>query len=182
MAIENVLKGSGGNNGAGIKRTIYFGLSDDVLTWPALEASPTTYDELTTHTAAIAMKTGKQMFSFYATIRKSSLESLAAGERGSKTSINRLIIVRSEVDASVFGFLEQHKNDEMVFIVEDLNGNLQVMGTEDLPAMIEDYSVNSGADVSDVKDLSITIESVGPLAKFYGTVAAPLAVPLTPAA
>jgi len=180
--IEDVLKPSGTENGAGLKRTIYFGLAASVATWPTLASSPSTYEDVMVHDAAIAMESGEQMYSFYATIRKSSLESLSAGERGSKTAINRLQIMRAEISPSVLGFIEQHKNDEMVFIVEDLNGNPRILGTEDLPAMFEEFSIPTGADVSDEKDVKITIESVGPIAKFYGTAASPLAIPLTPAA
>lgn len=179
--IEDVLKPSGTENGSGLKRTIYFALADDVLTWPTLEASPATYEDLVTHIAAIAMKTGKKFWKFLASVRKSSLETLSAGERGSKVAINRLNIVRAEISPAVVGFIEQHKNDELVVIVEDLNGNPRILGTEDLPVTLEEFSVPTGADVSDEKDVKITFESVGPMAKFYGTAASPLAVPLTEA-
>lgn len=179
--IEDVLKPSGTENGAGLKRTIYFGLADQVETWPTLPSSPSNYEDLVTHDAAVAMQIGEQMYSFYATIRKSSLETLSAGSRGSLTAINRLKIVRAEISAAVVGFIKQHKNDEMIFIVEDLNGKPRFLGTEDLPAMFEEFNIPTGGDVTDEHDVSITIESVGPEATFYGTAASPLAIPLTPA-
>ncbi len=179
--MENVLKESGQTEGAGLKRTVYFALAEDVLTWPTLEATPATYEEVMTHLAAFAMKTGKQFFSFEATVRKSSLESLSAGERGSLSAINRLMVMRSGVSATVAGFIQFHKNDEMVFICNDLDGVPRVLGTKDLPAQITEFKEGSGADVSDEKSISFTVESVGPLAKWYGTKASPLSVPLTPA-
>ncbi len=176
--MEDVLNTTGGNNDAGLKRTIYFALAADVETWPTLPGSPATYEDLVLHDGAFAMKTGKQFFSFEAQVRKSGLDTESAGERGSKSAVNRLEVMRSNISASVVGFLETHKNDEMVFIVEELNGDLRVIGDDDLPATIEDFKITGGKDVSDERSVSFTAESVGRVARYYTG----QAIPLTPAA
>jgi hypothetical protein len=178
--LEDVVKDSGGDNGAGLKRTIYFALIADVLTWPTFGASAT-YADLATFTTAFAMVSTKRFWSFVADVRRNSLESISAGERGSLSSINKLEIVRAKFNASVAGFLRQHKNDDMVFICEDLNGQLRVLGSNDLPAELVNFTIPSGAEVSDDKNTKITVEAVGEIAPHYGTIAVPLAIPLTPA-
>jgi len=180
--MEDILKESAQSEGAGLKRTIYFGLAQDVDVWPTLASNPTTYEAIMTHTAAFEMKTGKKFFKLEATVRKNSLESLSAGERGSLSAINRLVVMRSGVSVDVAGFIQRHKNDEMVFICNDLDGIPRVLGTSDLPAQMIEFKEGSGTDVSDEKSISFTVESVGPIAKWYGTKASPLAVPLTEAA
>ena len=182
MPIENVVKASGSKKGAGIKRRIYFGLVDQVETWPTENASPSTYEELATLTAAVAMSSGNQMYYFDATIRKSSLQSMSAGGRGSKVAKNKLEIIRAAMTAAVVGFIMQHKNDEMFFIVNDLEGQPIFIGEEDLPAMVEEFELGTGGDVDDEVDCKIIFEHAGRLPAFYGTVASPLAIPLTPAA
>ncbi len=176
--INNISRSSGTDNKAGISRTIYFALAEDVATWPTLPASPTTYQDLVKHDGAFAMKTGKQFWSFKATVRRSSLKFESAGERGSKSAVNRLEVIRATMDDDIFGFFESHKNDELVLIVEDLDDNLRVLGTEVLPAMIEEFSGDSGADVSDDKHCKFIAESVGDIARVYTD----QVVPLTPAA
>ena len=180
--MENVVKQSGSRKGSGIKRRIYFGLVDNVETWPTENASPSTYEELGSLAAAVEMKTGEQMWYFDATIRKSSLQTMSAGARGSKVSKNRLTIIRAAITGSVLGFIRQHMNDEMFFIVNDLEGQPRFVGEEDLPAMLEEFDFPSGADVDDEVDCSITFEQVGRPALMYGTADTPLAIPTTPAA
>jgi hypothetical protein len=175
--IESVLNTTGGNNDAGLKRTVYFALASDVLTWPTKEAAPTTYEDLVLATGAFAMKSTKRFWEFEADVRKNKITSESAGERGSKSAINKLEVVRSRISASVLGFLEQHKNDELVFIVEELNGELRVLGAEDLPATIESFTINGGADVSDDRNVSFTAEAVGRLPMVYTG----QTIPLTPA-
>jgi hypothetical protein len=175
--IANLLNDNAATNQAGLMRTIYFALAADVATWAGFPAAPATYADLVTHDSAFVMASTKQFFSFEATVRKSGLSFEAAGERGSKSSINRLEIIKASLSASMLGFLEAHQNDEMVFICKDLDGEMRVLGTETLPAMIESYSGATGADVTDGKETQIVIESVGKIATIYTS----QTVPLTPA-
>jgi len=175
--IAELLNNNAQDNMAGVKRTLYFALAADVDTWPAITSPATTYEELVTYTSGFTMSSTKQFFKFQATVRKSSLNFESAGERGSKSSVNRLEVMRATLDKKIFGFLEAHKNDEMIWIVEDLNGDVRVLGEEDLPAMMEEFSGGTGADVADAKEVRFVIESVGNLPKFYND----QTIPLTPA-
>ena len=176
--ISNITRSSGTDNKAGISRTIYFALAEDVQTWPTLPSGPATYQDLVKNDGAFAMKTGKQFWKFEATVRRSKLTFESAGERGSKSVINRLEVIRATMDDDIFGFFESHKNDDLIFIVKDHEDNLRVLGTEDLPAKIEEFSGDSGADVSDDKHCKFIVESVGDIARVYTG----QTIPLTPAA
>lgn len=180
--IESVITPTGGDNDAGLKRTFFFGLAADVLTDAIFASSPTTYAGKMTNTAAIAMKSTKRMWELQVTIEKdNALDSESQGEFGSLSAKNVVRGVQAKVTAAMAGWLEQHKNDEMIFLVSELNGQLRKVGTLDLPAMIESFKITGGGKVSDAKNVAFNIFSVGRIASFYGTPAAPLAVPLTPA-
>jgi len=122
--ILDLLNTTGGSNKAGIKRTLYFALAADVLTWPTLPAAPATYQDLVEYEADFAMQSTKKFQKFEATVRKSSLMFESAGERGSKSAVNRIEVLRARIDSAILGFLKEHMNDEMVWIVEDLEADV----------------------------------------------------------
>ncbi len=176
--ISNINRSPGGDNKAGISKVMYFALAEDVQTWPSLPSTATTYEHLVSYESDFVMKTGKQFWEFNATVERSSLNFESAGERGSKSAVNLLEIVRASIDDTILGFLESHKNDEMVWIVEDLDDNFRVLGTKQLPAMIEEFGGNSGATVSDDKHAKVTVRASGDIARVYTG----QTIPLTPAA
>jgi hypothetical protein len=181
--IESLSTPTGGNNDAGLKRTYFFGLAADVLTDATFAGSPTTYAAKVTNDATLAMKTGKRMWELQVTIEKdNALDSESQGEFGSLSAKNVIRGVQARVTADMAGWIEEHKNDELIFIVQELSGQLRKVGTLDLPAMIESFKITGGGKVSDAKNVSFNIFNVGRVASFFGTVATPLAVPLTPAA
>ena len=163
----------------GIKRTISFGLYDDVKTWPTVKSSPTTYEDLGTLVTAVVMNTGTRMYEIQATLRKSSFGSKSGGARGSLVGITRLEIVRATMTPAVVGFIDQHKGEEMFFIVEDNEDRVIFVGEEDRPCEMVEFDLPLGADLTDEVDCKIVLEQVGPTPKFYGTASAPLTIPLT---
>lgn len=179
--MENILNASAPSKGVGLKRTIYFGLVADIETWPELTSPATTYEDLATLNSVVVMKSTKQMYSFEATVRKSSFNTMSAGQRGAKSAKNRLEIVQVVTSPALVGFLAKHQNDEMFFIINDLAGQARFIGDEDLPATCEEYELPSGADNGDEVDCKIVFEAVGAISQYYGTLALPLAIPLTPA-
>jgi hypothetical protein len=181
--LQSVETVSGGDNDAGLKRKFYFALHKDVLTWPSLAATPTTYAEKTTYTTPFVMKSTKRFWEIDLTTNKDNgLDSESAGSVGSLSSINKLRGLSARISPAIVGWIEEHKNDELVFIVEELDGQLKVVGDEGLPAMFESFMVQGGGKVGDDKQATFAITGPGRIAKYYGTVAVPLAIPLTPAA
>jgi mannose-6-phosphate isomerase-like protein (cupin superfamily) len=180
--IEEVNNALGGNNDAGLKRNYYFGLAADVAVWPTQEAAPATYAEKTTQTAAVEMATGKRMWPVQMTVNSDNgLKSESAGSVGSLSAKNSLRGKNARINAEMCGWLEEHKNDELFFIVEGNNGQLMFFGSENVPAMFASFNVDHGGKVDDEKMISFELDNFGRLPMFYGTIAAPLAIPLTPA-
>lgn len=182
MILEDVKNPLGGNNDAGLKRTFYFGLAADVETWPTTAAIPATYAEKIELSSEVVMKSTKQMFALEVTVNKdNALDSESAGEMGSLSAKNMLRGLSARVTSSMLGWLEEHKNDELFFIVEENTDQLLFVGDEAVPAMFENFNVTRGGKVEDPKQITFSIVNFGRLSKYYGTVAAPLAIPLTPA-
>lgn len=183
MIIEDVSNPLGGNNDAGLKRTYYFGLAADVETWPSGEAAPATYAEKTVLTSEVVMKSTKQMWKLEVTVNKdNALDSESAGAVGSLSAKNMLRGLSARVTPELCGWLEEHKNDELFFIVEENTDQLLFFGEENVPAMFEEFKVQRGGKVEDEKQITFSLANYGRLPKFYGSVATPLAIPLTPAA
>ena len=183
MIIEDAQNQIGGDNDAGLKRTYYFGLAADVLTWPSGVDPATTYAEKMELTSEVVMKTGKQMFRAEMTVNSDNgLTSESAGSIGSLSAKNMLRGKNARINSAMCGWLEEHKNDELFFIVEGNNDQLFFFGAENVPAMFESFNVDHGGKVDDEKNLSFVLNNYGRLPKLYGKVATPLAIPLTPAA
>lgn len=183
MVLEDVENESGGNNDGGLKQNYYFGLASDVLTWPGETAAPATYAENVEQTSEVVMKTGKRMWYIQMTIeRPNGLKSESAGSVGSLSAINTLRGQKAKINSSSVGWLEEHKNDDLFLIVEGINGQQRFIGSKDLPAKFRKFIVDGAETVDGDVMLDFEIASLGRIAKFYGTVAAPLAIPLTPAA
>lgn len=176
MDTQDVLNPTGGDNDAGLKRTVYFCLLSEIDTFPAVAASPTTYAQRVTISDDIEFVSGSCFRKLELTIRKSSLDNDAAGERHSKSSVNFAELYRARIDETMLGWLEEHKNDDMVFVIPQLDGKNRLLGSADLPATIENWEVRGGKDVSDPKGVMFRVESVGRIAPFYTG-----AISLTPA-
>lgn len=176
LSTADVLKASGGDNFAGLKRFAYFARLDDIDTFPAHDTA-TGYDDKTLISSDITFTTGNCFKKLQLEVGKSNLDSVAAGERGSKSTENTALLYHSRVSKEILGWIEEHKNDDLVIIVEELDGKARLLGSADLPATIENFEIMGGAEVSDEKSAKITVRYVGHIAPVYeGTIS------VTPAA
>ncbi|GAB2553089.1 hypothetical protein [Rufibacter soli] len=179
MAIEvaDLLRTPGQDNDAGIKTIVHYCRYHDVKTFPVPNAAPTTYAEKMELTGDFVMNTGKKMAKFECTLEKGALDTKGVGSPGSSSAENMLKLFRYGQEASILGWIEEYKNDDMIFIVEDLQGNRRVIGSEGLPAQIlPDWEVIGGDAVSSEKYVQINVKSVGRIGKYYTGL-----IPLTPA-
>jgi len=176
--LEDLLNPTQRKNYSGMKRTFYVALASDVLTWPTLVTPEVNWEDLVTCTSAFVMKSTKRFWRFEAMVRKNKITFTLAGQRGAKSFVNRVQLKRTDIGDELMGWLTAYMNQPIVLIAETLDGKLRVIGSEALPAFIEEAEGDSGEDVSDDKETMIIIESVGDVAPFYTG----LAVPLTPAA
>lgn len=133
-----------GENMGGIKQIIYYGLHKDVATWPSKPEDPATLEALGKLTGDIAMKPGKRMFEFYLTDDTGELEFETVGEKDGKSYVMHLRAFHPGLMDKILGFMNAVKNENMVFIVPDNNGQFFLMGDELRPATLEGSDENAG--------------------------------------
>lgn len=138
MDFQDIQKNlTNGENMGGIAQTVYFGLHEDVATWPTKPTSPANLEELGAFTGNIEMKPGKRMFPLYITDDTGELQIDPVGEKDGKSFIIHLRFFHPGLKARILGFINATKNENMVFIVPDNNGQQFILGDALRPATME---------------------------------------------
>lgn len=127
-----------GENMGGISQTVYFGLHADVDAWPTKPGeNVATLEELGALTGNVTMKDGKRMFSMYITDDTGEFQIEPVGEKDGKSFVLHLRLFHPGLKEKILGFINAVKNENMVFIVPDNNGQMFLMGDELRPATFE---------------------------------------------
>jgi len=135
-----------GENMGGIAQTVYFGLHKDVQTFPVKPTEPSTLEDLGKMTGSMLMKPAKRMFSMYLTDDTGEFEIEPVGEKDGKSYVLHLRLFHPGLLPKILGFINAAKNENLVFIVPDNNGQMFVMGDLLRPATYE--SAGDGAGTS----------------------------------
>jgi hypothetical protein len=117
-----------GENMGGIGMKIFFGLYSDVATWPTKPTNAATLEALGTLTGDITMKPGKRMFEMYVTDDTGEFKIETVGELDGKSFVMHLSLFNPGLKPKLLGLLNSVKNDNLVFIVPDNNGQKYLMG------------------------------------------------------
>lgn len=133
-----------GENMGGIAQTIYYGKWEDVQNWPTKPDSPATLEDAGVLTGNIEMKTGKRMFKMYITDDTGEYQAETVGEKDGKSFVMHLRLFHPGLKARILAFMNAVKNDNMVFIVPDNNGQMFLMGDALRPATFEDDGDGAG--------------------------------------
>lgn len=153
------------NNMGGLRVTLYFGLVDDVETWPTMadqESGTQSIDGLATLTGNVVMKTGKRMFALYGTPHTIDLKSVLVGEIDSQSHKHSLTVSMPGLGSKIIGFCGGTNNENLFFIVQRHNGTMYMMGYEGMPATKTADESGSGAKVEDGAKAVLTFEAYGP--------------------
>lgn len=153
------------NNMGGLKVTLYYGLTDDILTDPQLpdqESSAVGIDTLAVLIGDILMKPGKCMFTMYGTPEEIELSSTMVGGTDAQSHKQEVSIKSPGLAAKLIGFLAATNNENMFFVVERHNGVKYKVGTPGLPAVKSDDKSGSGKKVEDGAAATMTFYSYGP--------------------
>lgn len=120
----------GGANMGGITQTVYAAFHKDVKAWPTEPDFETvaTLEGLATLTGDVTMNLGKNFFPIYLTDDTGELEMESVGELDGKSWVMHLRLLNPGLQKKVLGFINAAKNDNLVFIVPDNNGNQFLMG------------------------------------------------------
>ena len=117
-----------GRNLGGISQIVYFGLWADVETWPTEPAAALSLEEGGTLTGELVMKTGKRMFELYTTEDSAKLELNPIGEEAGKGIAMVLNVFAPGLAAKILGFINAVKNEDLVLIVPDNEGQYFLFG------------------------------------------------------
>lgn len=177
MDIQDIQRKVGVDNDAGLKTRLFYARMRDIKTWPTEPATIATLGDKVRLEGAFEMEVGKRFGYIEGSLEKNNLNNQGAGQNGNSSAANGLTFYSYGTDPDILGFVEAYKNDDLVLIGEDLQGNLRVYGAPGLPAQIlPDWQEQGGASVADEKFIQINFRSVGRIAKFYDG-----PIPLTPA-
>ena len=124
-----------GENMGGLIQKVYFGYHADVAAFPAKPTAPITLEAAATLTGDLVMKAGKRMFEMYITDDTGEFKIESVGESDGKSFLNTLSVFHPGLQKKVLGFMNAAKNENLVFIVVDSDGQKYLMGDAVRPAV-----------------------------------------------
>ncbi len=119
-----------GKNLGGVAQKVYFGLWGDVATWPTEPSAPMDPEEAGIFTGDITMASGKRMFELYTTEDQAKLDMNPIGEEAGKGFEMVLNVFSPGLAKKILGFINAVKNEDLIFIVPDNDGQYYLMGNE----------------------------------------------------
>lgn len=127
-----------GQNMGGIPQVVYYALHKDVASWP-VRPKPTgsTLEKMGELSGNVVMKAGKAFRKFYVTDDEGKLDFEGVGEKDGKSFVLKLRIYSPGLTGKVMGLLNLIKNESLVFIVPDNNGNYFLLGDALRPATLD---------------------------------------------
>lgn len=126
-----------GQNMGGIPQVVYYALHKDVASWPVRPKPTATLEQMGELSGNVVMKAGKAFRKFYVTDDEGKLDFEGVGEKDGKSFVLKLRMYSPGLTGKVMGLLNLIKNESLVFIVPDNNGNHFVLGDELRPATLD---------------------------------------------
>jgi hypothetical protein len=147
-----------GDNMGGISQLIYYGLYADVETFPTQPVSPTTLAEAATLTGDLVMKSGKRLWEMYLTDDTGEYKMELVGEVDGHSYVNHLSLFHPGLQDKILGFMRAAKNENLVFIVVDSDGQKYVMGDALRPAVLAGSPDGAGTGKATAARKGISME------------------------
>lgn len=165
---EDIPLGDNCANEGGISVEAYYALKSDVLTWPAIAALPGSLTATVELVGNFVMQVGKTFKKIESELETSGFVTESAGSPSNLSSLNKLTLKQMGLNKALIGFIESHRNSQMVFIFEYPDGTKRVLGTKTRPARLESFADTSGVKIADEKSVMFTAYAPGNVAYFYG--------------
>ena len=167
-----------GENTGGLPQKVYFGLHADVGTCRTKPDAPTTLVENAVLTGDIVMKTGKNLFELYFTDDTGEFSIETIGETDGKSFLEKLSLFHPGLQTSLLGFINTVKNDNLILIVEDEEGQHYLMGDSARPAVFTGSPDGGGTGKETAARKGMSMEFTYKTGNVYVYTGA---IPLTPA-
>jgi hypothetical protein len=169
-----------GNNMGGIAQEAYFAKWEDVATWPTQpDATAADIEANGELTGDLVMNTGKKMNKIYITDDTGEFVIESVGETDGKSFITHLSLFNPGLKKKVLGFMNYAKNENLVFIVKDNDGQYYLMGDDTRPATYAGAPDSVGTGKETAARRGVSMEFVY---KCKGAYVYTGAIPLTEAA
>ena len=117
-----------GENMGGLVQKVYFGYHRDVSAFPAKPTTPTTLETSSVLTGDLVMKAGKRLFEMYLTDDTGEFKIDSVGEVDGKSFVEHLTLFHPGLQKKILGFINAAKNENLVFVVVDSDGQKYLMG------------------------------------------------------
>lgn len=151
----------GGNNMGGTKQKFWIGFHADVLTWPNAPdpAANLSLEQNGAYTGNLIMKEGKRLFSFYITDDTGELKMPFVGDIDGQSFEMDFSCFHPGLQKKILGFLNASKNDNLVLIVPDAEGQKYILGDSERPCVMNGGDgPNTGKATKDRKGTGMTFK------------------------
>lgn len=165
--LDDVIWAQGQDNDAGLAEEHYYCLKDDILTFPAVAATPTTFASRSTLVGDFTMKQDRFFKRIYCTLEKGKVVSTQVGPRDGKSYENKATLFFPGNTPTMAGFLEALKNSRVVLVLRQMDGTMVVLGSDKVGAEIDAAEIDSGQAIADGRGATYTIRSIPRIAPFY---------------
>lgn len=134
VEFEDIMKNlQNGENMGGIPQAVYYSYHQDCLTWPErpdASAEGMTLEKMGELVGDLKLKKDKKLHRFYVTDDEGKLDFESVGEKDGKSFVVKLRVYNPGLQSKLLGLINMAKNENLVFIVPDNNGNYFLMGDE----------------------------------------------------
>lgn len=175
MDTQDLTHKPGSDNTPGIGQLVFYTTMQNVVSLPKPtvddSASDTgTFADLVTITADIVVK--KPMNSIYVTLEDGELKHEGQGETDSMSFKNTLEFAHPGTKPEQLGFAQWCKNNDLLFLVQEVDGQVRVLGTRTYPAKLASAPGGTGKKSTDGRKTTFTFHSSrkGPAPVFTGKV------------
>jgi hypothetical protein len=162
---EDLLWPSGSNNTPGIVKIAFADLADcDTIPGPN-QKDPTgngVFSDLVKTSDNLILKNGKRMYEIYATDGKNAITDDILGAIDSGYHSNELTFFHPGNKDEIRGFAAWSKNANLIFLIQDKEGNKYLFGTKLFPARRKEVKGTTGAKGGDEKGRTFTFMTEGP--------------------
>lgn len=142
----------------GMRRRLYFTARTNILVWPTLPKDGMGRPMSAVYDGEFVLAADKEWLYMDILPDKSQLTSEAQGEYPAQTQLNKLVAVHPGVEADAAAAAAWFNNNETVFMVEDLNGNVRVVGNKDYPIKVT-VAQDMGQGITGSASTTITVEA-----------------------
>lgn len=139
----------------GIRNKVYCISKSKIVAWPALPATASAMKDLAIYTGSFTLAADAQWKRIDLSLNKGSIDYETQGEKPSRTILNKGSFKHPYNDAEAAAFARQAVADDLVFAVQQRDGQYRILGNE----MFEtDVRVSGGTGEGTTGEVGTTIE------------------------